>query len=79
MVLREMPSTLIHLYLPTLTPFELQIPKTMSLWGIVYAFSQEDDGSRCGYCSPPGEMSAQASSLHDACLVASILKCEVKR
>ncbi|KAF9646768.1 hypothetical protein BDM02DRAFT_3099355 [Thelephora ganbajun] len=48
----------------------------MSLLGVVYAIRQDNSGSTCGYCSPPGQRSAQASSFHDAHLVASFLKCE---
>ena len=51
----------------------------MSLLGIVYAIEQDESGSTCGYCSPPGQRSEQASSFHDAHLVASLLTCEVNR
>lgn len=48
----------------------------MSLLGVVYTIERDGLGSTCGYCSPPGQRSAEASSFHDAELVASALECE---
>jgi len=48
----------------------------MSLLGVVYTVERCDIGSSCGYCSSPGQRSAQGSSFHDAQLLASHFECE---
>jgi len=53
------------------------ILQIMNLLGIVYAIEQEHRGSTCGYCSPSGQRSREASSFHDAQMVAASLDCEV--
>lgn len=44
--------------------------------GIVYTVDRGSFGSTCGYCSPSGQRSAQASSFHDAELEVASLRCE---